>query len=77
MMKPGEIRAKSREDVLAELEGSKRELLNLRIQWQAGELKNSAQYAKTRKSIARAKTILREMDMGINKRLYSGETKKQ
>lgn len=76
-MKPGEIRAKSREDVLAELEGSKRELLNLRIQWQAGELKNSAQYAKTRKSIARAKTILREMDMGINKRLYSGETKKQ
>ncbi|HCN19970.1 MAG: 50S ribosomal protein L29 [Planctomycetes bacterium RIFCSPHIGHO2_02_FULL_50_42] len=76
-MKPGEIRTKLREDILAELEGSKRELLNLRIQWQAGELKNSAQYAKTRKKIARTKTILREMDLGINKRLYSGETKKQ
>ncbi|MDO8125777.1 MAG: 50S ribosomal protein L29 [Candidatus Brocadiales bacterium] len=76
-MKPGEIRTKLREDILAELEGSKRELLNLRIQWQAGELKNSAQYAKTRKKIARTKTILREIYLGINKRLYSGETKKQ
>lgn len=74
-MKPEEIRAKSREEVLEELEGSRRELLNLRIQWQAGELKNSAQYAKTRKDIARAKTILREMELGINKKLYSGETK--
>lgn len=76
-MKAGELRAKSRQEILGELEGSKRELLNLRIQWQAGELKNSAQYTKTRKNIARAKTILREMEMGINKELYSGETRQQ
>lgn len=70
-MKPVEIRSKSREDILQELEGCKRELLNLRIQWQAGELRNSAQYAKTRKDIARLQTILREMELGLNKRLYS------
>lgn len=73
-MKPEEIRVKSREEMLEELEGSRRELLNLRIQWQAGELKNSAQYSKARKDIARAKTLLREMELGINKKLYSGET---
>ncbi len=73
-MKPEEIRVKSREEMLEELEGSRRELLNLRIQWQAGELKNAAQYAKTRKDIARAETLLREMELGINKKLYSGET---
>ncbi len=74
MVKLEEGRAKSREEMLEELEGSRRELLNLRIQWQAGELKNSAQYSKTRKDIARAKTLLREMELGINKKLYSGET---
>ena len=73
-MKLEEGRTKSREEMLEELEGSKRELLNLRIQWQAGELKNAAQYGKTRKDIARAKTLLREMELGINKKLYSGET---
>lgn len=70
-MKPVEIRTKSKEDILQELEGCKRELLNLRIQWQAGELRNSAQYAKTRREIARLKTVLREMELGINQRLYS------
>ncbi len=76
-METAEIRTKSREEILEELEGCKRELLNLRIQWQAGELKNSAQYAKTRRDIARVKTVLREMELGINKKLYSGETAQQ
>lgn len=74
-MKPAEIRAKSREEILEELDGCERELLNLRIQWQAGELKNSAQYAKTRRDIARMKTVLREMELGIDKKLHSKETK--
>lgn len=69
-MKPAEARAKSRKEILEELEGCKRELLNLRIQWQAGELRNPAQYAKTRQNIARLNTILREIELGINKRLY-------
>ena len=45
-MKPAEIRTKLREEILEELEGCNRELLNLRIQWQAGEMKNSSQYAR-------------------------------
>ncbi len=70
-MKPAEIRTKLREEILEELEGCNRELLNLRIQWQAGEMKNSSQYARTRKDVARMKTVLREMELGTNKKLYS------
>ncbi|MHC4275838.1 MAG: 50S ribosomal protein L29 [Planctomycetota bacterium] len=70
-MKPAEIRVKSREEILEELEECNRELLNLRIQWQAGEMKNSSQYARTRKDMARMKTVLREMELGTNKKLYS------
>ncbi len=70
-MKPAEVRAKSREEILEELEECNRELLNLRIQWQAGEMKNSSQYARTRKDMARMKTVLREMELGTNKKLYS------
>jgi large subunit ribosomal protein L29 len=69
-VKLSELRGRSREELLQELDGFKKELLNLRIRWQAGELKNSAQYRKTRKEIARVKTLLREMELGINKELY-------
>ena len=44
-MKPSELREKSDEDLRAELEGSKRELFNLRFQWQTEEAANPAQYA--------------------------------
>lgn len=69
-MKAVEIREKSQQEVLEELDGCKRELLNLRFQWQAGELRNSAQYKQTKKDIARLKTVLKEMELGINKRLF-------
>ncbi len=69
-MKAVEIREKSQQEILEELDGCKRELLNLRFQWQAGELRNSAQYKQTKKGIARLKTVLKEMELGINKRLF-------
>ena len=69
-MKAGEIREKPRQEILEELEGCKRELLNLRFQKQAGELRNTAQYKQTRKDIARQKTVLREIKLGINKNLF-------
>ena len=68
-MKASEVRGKSHREILEELESCKRELLNLRFQWQAGELRNSAQYKQTRRNVARLKTILREMDLEINKDL--------
>ncbi|GJQ57497.1 MAG: 50S ribosomal protein L29 [Candidatus Scalindua sp. AMX11] len=69
-MKPIEIREKLRAEMLEELDSFKRELLNLRFQWQAGEQRNTAQYRQTRKEIARIKTIMKEMDLGINKDLF-------
>ena len=72
-MKASEIRNKSSQEILEELEGCKRELLNLRFQWQVGELRNSAQYRQVRKDVARLKTVLREMKLGINKKVFQKE----
>ena len=65
-MKASEIREKSHQEILEGLEDSKRELLNYRFQWQAGEIRNSAQYKEIKKDIARLKTVLREVELGIN-----------
>jgi len=65
-LKASEIREKSHQDILEELEACKRELLNYRFQWQAGEIRNSAQYKQIRKDVARLKTVLREVELGIN-----------
>lgn len=65
-MKASEIREKSHQEITDELEGCKRELLNFRFQWQAGEIRNSAQYKQIKKDIARLKTVLREVELGIN-----------
>lgn len=65
-MKASEIRDKSHQEILEGLEDSKRELLNYRFQWQAGEIRNSAQYKQIKKDIARLKTVLREIELGIN-----------
>jgi LSU ribosomal protein L29P len=65
-LKASEIREKSHQELLDELEGCKRELLNYRFQWQAGEIRNSAQYKQIRKDVARLKTVLREVELGIN-----------
>ena len=68
-MKASEIREKSHQELLEELEACKRELLNYRFQWQAGEIRNSAQYKQIRKDVARLKTVLREVELGINTNL--------
>lgn len=65
-MKASDIREKSHQEIIEELEGCKRELLNYRFQWQAGEMRNSAQYKQIRKDVARLKTVLREVELGIN-----------
>ena len=68
-MKASDIREKSHQEILEGLEDSKRELLNYRFQWQAGEIRNSAQYKEIKKDIARLKTVLREVELGINRDL--------
>ncbi len=76
-MKASEIREKSHQEILEELEACKRELLNLRFQWQAGELRNSAQYRQIRKDVARFKTVLREAELGINANLLGKKNEKE
>ncbi len=76
-MKASEIREKSHQEILEELEACKRELLNLRFQWQSGELRNSAQYRQIRKDVARLKTVLREAELGINTNLLGKKNEKE
>ncbi|MCF6147216.1 MAG: 50S ribosomal protein L29 [Candidatus Kuenenia sp.] len=72
-MKISEIRVKSRQEIAEEIDATKRELLNLKFQWQTGETGNTSQRKFIKKKIARLKTVLREIDLGINKHLVSGE----
>ncbi|MBI2471106.1 MAG: 50S ribosomal protein L29 [Planctomycetes bacterium] len=65
-MKVSEIRMKSRQEILDEIDASRKELLNIRFQWQAGESRNPAQRKVVRRDVARLKTIMREMDLSIN-----------
>ena len=76
-MKASEIREKLHQEILEELDACKRELLNLRFQWQAGELRNSAQYRQIRKNVARLKTVLREAELGINTNLFEKKSEKE
>jgi len=70
-MKPSEIRSKTREEVFEELQNAKRELFNLKFQWQTEEIANSAQYGMLRRDVARMRTILREIDLGLHTDLLS------
>lgn len=64
MKKASEIRALSEQDMAKELEETARELFNLRMQSATGQLANVDQISKTRRSIARIKTIMNEKRAG-------------
>lgn len=46
----------------------KEELFNLRFQSVTGQLENPARLSQVRKDIARCKTVLRERELGIERR---------
>tara|TARA_B100001750_G_C15229304_1_gene457277 strand:+ start:135 stop:332 length:198 start_codon:yes stop_codon:yes gene_type:complete len=60
-----EIRAKTEEDLLKDLDESYRELMNLRFQLASRQLGNVNEIKNVRKTIARILTVLREREMGI------------
>lgn len=66
-MKPAEIRNMTNEELLKLLEEKKRTLMNLRFQSALGELRDFSLIQKTKKDIARIKTILRERELGIRR----------
>ncbi len=58
-----EIRELENADLLVKVEDYKKELFSLRFQQATGQLQNTAQIKKVRKSIARIKTIIREREL--------------
>jgi len=64
MTRASELRAKGRDELLAQLAELKREQFNLRFQKATGQLENTARIREVRRDIARIMTILGEMSRG-------------
>lgn len=65
-MKAVEFRNLTTAEIEQKINGFKEELFNLRFQLATGQLDNPAQIRDIRKQIARAKTVLRERELGIS-----------
>lgn len=65
-MKASEFRNLTSAEIEQKIAGLKEELFNLRFQLATGQLDNPAQIRNVRKAIARAKTVLRERELGIS-----------
>jgi large subunit ribosomal protein L29 len=65
-MKASEFRNLTTAEIEQKIAGFKEELFNLRFQMATGQLDNPMQIHKVRKNIARAKTVLRERELGIS-----------
>lgn len=64
-MKASEFRNLTTAEIEQKIASFKEELFNLRFQLATGQLDNPTRISKVRKSIARAKTVLRERELGI------------
>lgn len=64
-MRASEFRNLSSEEIETHIDQLKDELFNLRFQLATGQLENPMRIGQVRKDIARAKTILRERELGI------------
>jgi large subunit ribosomal protein L29 len=67
-MKASSLREMTKEELLQKLKELTEAQFNLNFQQATGQLENTAQLGKTRKDIARALTLLREMDRGAASR---------
>jgi len=59
-MNAGEVKAKTSDELAAELEQLSKEVFNLRFQQASGQLENTARMREVRRTIARIKTVLGE-----------------
>ncbi|MGI6122920.1 MAG: 50S ribosomal protein L29 [Acetivibrionales bacterium] len=69
-MKASELKAlkeKTREELNQELVELKTELFKLRFQHATSQLENPLKLKDCKKNIARVKTLIREMELGINR----------
>ncbi|BAB03861.1 50S ribosomal protein L29 [Halalkalibacterium halodurans] len=65
-MKTNELRNLTTAEIEQKTKSLKEELFNLRFQLATGQLDNPTRIREVRKNIARAKTVLRERELGIN-----------
>ncbi len=67
-MKARELKELSVEELKARVKETSQELFNLRFQKATGQLGNTAMIPKTKKNLARVKTVIREMEIsGVSK----------
>jgi len=59
-MKPGDLRARTEDELGEEIETLGKEIFNLRFQRASGQLENTARVRQVRRDIARIKTMLGE-----------------
>jgi len=64
-MKASEFRNLTTAELEQKITGFKEELFNLRFQLATGQLDNPTRIRDVRKEIARAKTVIRERELGI------------
>lgn len=64
-MKANDIRNMTTAEIEQKTKSLKEELFNLRFQLATGQLDNPTRIREVRKAIARAKTVLRERELGI------------
>jgi large subunit ribosomal protein L29 len=64
-MKANDLRNLTTVEIEQKVAGYKEELFNLRFQLATGQLDNPTRIREVRKEIARAKTVLRERELGI------------
>ncbi|MGI5876270.1 MAG: 50S ribosomal protein L29 [Dethiobacteria bacterium] len=62
-MKVSEIRELSSQELQDKIRELKEELFNLRFQMATGQLENTMRLKEVRRSIARAKTVIREREL--------------
>ncbi|MDO7908342.1 50S ribosomal protein L29 [Paenibacillus sp. JX-17] len=65
-MKASDIRNLTTAEIEQKIAGFKEELFNLRFQLATGQLDNPTRIRDVRREIARAKTIIRERELGIS-----------
>lgn len=72
-MKIYEIRQMSNEELKKRIIEEENNLLDLRIALATKQLTNTAKIKLTRRDIARMKTILKERELGIQRKIDSGK----
>lgn len=62
-MRPSEIRNLTQVEIGRHLDEAYQELFNLRFQYAAGQLQNTARLGQVRREVARLRTILRQREL--------------